>query len=142
MERVKLTATLALAAIAIAGCGGEDRPPEPPQPAPAEAEWADPRGDQERGGLSVEADPGGAPAFRPATLRASAGRVALELVNPSSTAHALCVESAELGALGCTGTFRGDRSTLRLRLEPGRYTFFCSVPGHREAGMQGALAVS
>jgi plastocyanin len=138
--KFRMNAAAALVLVALAGCGDEDRPPAQPQPA---AEWEDPRGEQEgrAGGLAVEADAGGAPVFRPDALRTDAGRVALELVNPSSTAHSLCVESAQQGALGCTGTFRGDRGTLRLRLEPGRYTFFCSVPGHREAGMHGTLAV-
>jgi plastocyanin len=139
--KLRVHAALALVLVAIAGCGGgDDAPPEPPR---AEAEWVDPRGGPEGkgGGLSVEADPGGEPVFRPDALRTTAGRVALELVNPSSTAHSLCVESAEQGALGCTGTFRGDRSTLRLRLKADRYTFFCGVPDHRAAGMQGTLAV-
>jgi plastocyanin len=144
MERVSTTfrvyAAAALALLALAGCGDEERPPAQPTPA---AEWADPRGGQEGrgGGLAVEADPGGAPVFRPESLRTDAGRVALELVNPSTTAHSLCVEAAEQAALGCTGTFSGDRGTLRLRLQPGSYTLFCNVPGHRAAGMQGTLAV-
>ena len=137
---VKVTAAAVLALVAPAGCGDEDRPTAQPTPA---AEWVDPRGGQEgrAGGLAVEADRGGAPAFRPDALRAEAGRVALELVNPSTTAHSLCVEAEEQGALGCTGTFRGDRGTLRLRLPAGRYTFFCNVPGHRAAGMHGTLTV-
>jgi plastocyanin len=142
MERLSMTSrmTAALVFVALAGCGGEDPPPAQPTPA---ATAADPRGEQEAraGGLSVEADPGGAPVFRPDALEGKAGRVTLELVNLSSTAHSLCVEGADQGALGCTGTFRGDRGRLRLRLPAGRYTFFCSVPGHREAGMQGTLAV-
>ena len=139
--KLRVTAATALALIALAGCGEEDRPPaEPPAPA---AESPDPRGEQEgrAGGLAVEADPGGAPVFRPESLRTDAGRVALELVNPSTTAHSLCVEAAEQAVLGCTGTFSGDRGTLRLRLQPGSYTLFCNVPGHRAAGMQGTLAV-
>jgi plastocyanin len=138
--RLRVSAAAALALVALAGCGDEDRPPAQPTPA---AEWADPRGEQEgrAGGLAVEADPGGAPVFRPESLRTEAGRVALQLVNPSTTAHSLCVEAAEQAALGCTGTFRGDRGTLRLRLEAGRYTFFCNVAGHRAAGMRGTLVV-
>ena len=138
--KFKVTTAAALALVALAGCGDGDRPPAQPTPA---AEVADPRGAQEGrpGGLTVEADPGGAPVFRPDSLRGEARRVTLELVNLSSTAHSLCVEAADQGALGCTGTFRGDRGTLRLRLPAGRYTFFCSVPGHRAAGMRGTLAI-
>jgi len=144
MERLtmtlKVSAAAALALVALTGCGGKDRPPAQPTPA---AEAADPSGEQERrpGALTVTADPGGAPVFRPDSLRADAGRVRLELINLSSTAHSLCVEAADQGALGCTGTFRGDRAALRLRLKSGRYAFYCSVPGHRGAGMQGILTV-
>ena len=44
--------------------------------------------------------------------------------------------------LGATPTFKGGAMTLTLKLKPGKYIFYCSVPGHRQAGMEGTLNVS
>lgn len=36
----------------------------------------------------------------------------------------------------------GGTDTERLRIDaPGRYTFFCTLPGHRDGGMEGTLVV-
>ena len=44
--------------------------------------------------------------------------------------------------LAATPTFTGGARTLTLKLKPGTYTFYCSVPGHRQGGMEGTLSVS
>ena len=44
--------------------------------------------------------------------------------------------------LGATPTFQGGSKTLTVTLKAGTYKFYCSVPGHRQAGMLGTLTVS
>jgi plastocyanin len=68
--------------------------------------------------------------------------VTIKFTNASPYVHNLTIEQGTSGsAIGATPTFQGGTRTLRVRLSPGRYTFYCSVPGHRAAGMQGTLIV-
>ena len=53
----------------------------------------------------------------------------------------MTVESSSGKVLGATPTFQGGSRTLSLTLKAGTYKFFCSVPGHRMAGMEGTLTV-
>ena len=45
-------------------------------------------------------------------------------------------------ALGETPIFTGGTRKLTLKLAAGTYSFFCAVPGHRQAGMEGVLTVT
>ena len=36
----------------------------------------------------------------------------------------------------------GGSAELKVTLKPGKYTFYCDIPGHREAGMEGTLTVT
>ena len=36
----------------------------------------------------------------------------------------------------------GGTSKVTADLKPGKYEFYCSVPGHEQAGMKGTLTVS
>jgi cytochrome c oxidase subunit 2 len=66
--------------------------------------------------------------------------VTLNLVNEGAGPHDFTIDghpeaSSELYNPGQTGT-------LTLNLPPGTYEYYCSVPGHKEAGMHGTLTVT
>jgi uncharacterized cupredoxin-like copper-binding protein len=60
----------------------------------------------------------------------------------SPLAHNVTVESSSGSVLGATPTFQGGTKTLTLGLKAGTYKFYCTVPGHRMAGMEGTLTVN
>jgi len=92
--------------------------------------------------LSIAADPSGALKFTKSTLTAKAGTVTISFTNSSPLAHNLTVQQGTSGpVVGATPTFMGGTKTLTLKLKAGTYTYYCSVPGHRAAGMQGTLTV-
>jgi plastocyanin len=73
-------------------------------------------------------------------LSAKAGTVTINFANASPLEHNVTIAQAGK-VLGATPTFTGGSKSLTLTLAPGTYTFYCSVPGHRQAGMQGTLVV-
>lgn len=89
--------------------------------------------------VSFTADPGGELAYLEDSAEAEAGTVTVELTNESTTPHDVRIEDG--GEIGGTDVITGDTTTAEVELEPGEYTFYCSVPGHREAGMEGPLTV-
>jgi plastocyanin len=91
--------------------------------------------------LSLEANAEGQLSFGKTSLSAKAGKVSIDFTNMSPEGHNLTVESASGEKVGATPTFQGGSKTLSLNLKPGTYKFFCSVPGHRMAGMEGTLTV-
>jgi plastocyanin len=91
--------------------------------------------------LSVAANPEGQLKFDKTSLTAKAGKVTIDFANMSSIGHNMTVESSAGKVEGATPTFEGGSKSVTLNLKPGTYKFFCSVPGHRQAGMEGTLTV-
>jgi plastocyanin len=91
--------------------------------------------------LSLQADPSGMLAFIPTALTAKAGKVTIDFANASPIQHNLVVAKGTSVA-GSTPVFNGGTKTLTVTLTKGTYTYYCSVPGHRQAGMQGTLTVN
>jgi uncharacterized cupredoxin-like copper-binding protein len=91
--------------------------------------------------LNLAANPEGQLSYDTKQLSAKAGTVMITMANASPVEHNVTIAEGSK-ALGSTPTFSGGSKTLTVKLKPGKYTFYCSVPGHRQAGMEGTLTVS
>lgn len=80
--------------------------------------------------------------FDPAKLAAPAGEITVQLAAPDRMAHQFVVELDGQPDPVAVGLDDGGVGVGTVELEAGTYTFYCGVPGHREAGMQGTLTVS
>jgi plastocyanin len=79
-------------------------------------------------------------AYKFADAEAPAGTVRFTSENPQTVPHDIAIEGNGASGKGEVVT-QGGVSEFTADLEPGDYTFFCSVPGHREGGMEGTLTV-
>ena len=129
-----LLSMLALGALGLAACGDDEEEPAPA----AETETTV---EAEGEAVTLEADPDGALAYVQDQLDASAGAVTIEFDNPSSTGHDVVVEDAQGAEVTRTDVISEDSATAAGEFKAGDYTYFCSVSGHREAGMEGTLTV-
>ena len=91
--------------------------------------------------LKLAANPSGALSYDTKQLSAKAGKVAIAFTNASPLEHDVTIAQGST-VLGATPVFQSGTKTVTLSLKPGTYTFYCSVPGHRQAGMEGTLSVS
>jgi mono/diheme cytochrome c family protein len=108
--------------------------------AAAGAPKQEPLAKAEGGTLDIPADPNGATAYTFADAEAPAGPLTINSVNKSSTDHDIAIEGNGVNEKGEV-VRDGGTSTLKADLKAGKYTFFCSVDGHRAAGMEGTLTV-
>ncbi len=153
-RRVPMVSLLALAGaiLALAGCGGSKGTSSsastatPAATAPAttatsttESTAAAPA--PSSSALSLATNPEGQLKYDKTSLSAKAGKVTIAFTNSAPLPHNVTVESSSGSTVGATPTFQGGSKALSLNLKPGTYKFYCSVPGHRQAGMEGTLVV-
>jgi plastocyanin len=93
------------------------------------------------GQLALAANPTGLLAYNTKTLTATSTHVVIDFTNKSPLAHNVTIANTAGKVLGATPTFQGGSRTLTLTLPAGTYTYYCSVPGHEQAGMKGTLTV-
>jgi mono/diheme cytochrome c family protein len=92
---------------------------------------------EKSGVISIPADPGGQLAFTASKADGTAGPATIEMPNQSGTNHDIVIDGLGKGPVVSKGV-----SSFKATLAAGKtYTYYCSVPGHRQAGMQGTLTV-
>jgi mono/diheme cytochrome c family protein len=95
------------------------------------------------GRLEIDANPTGQLAYEVSSATAPAGQLTIDSRNASTTPHDIALQQGANGPVLQTGktVSGGGVSTVSVDLRPGRYTFFCTLPGHRQAGMVGTITV-
>jgi plastocyanin len=137
-----LIAVVALAGFGLAACGGDDdEDTTAAATATTTTETAPAGGGGGASAVDISAAADGSLAFDQTDLTTKAGAVTINFDNPASLTHDVKVEDSSGTELGGTDLVSQGDATATVDLQPGSYTFFCSVPGHREAGMEGTLTV-
>lgn len=96
----------------------------------------------QNGVLKIPADPGGQLSYTTKVASAGAGKLlTVQSLNASSVPHDIAIEGNGVREKVGKVVSNGGVSKIQVKLKPGQYTFFCTVQGHREAGMVGKLTV-
>lgn len=78
--------------------------------------------------------------FDPENAEAPAGIDTIKMDSESGL-HTLVFDNGKLPGFKLEAS-SGESDQLKANLRPGRYTIYCDVPGHREAGMEGTITVT
>jgi len=148
MKKLAALLALALASVALVACGSSNSTTTTSTTNGGEAGGgaATEGGEKASGGgggstLEFEADPGGQLAYTTTEATAKAGKVTIDFKNPQGLTHDVAIEDSGGTTVGQTELIASSATSTTVNLKPGTYTYYCTVPGHREAGMEGTLTV-
>ncbi|HSS04310.1 MAG TPA: plastocyanin/azurin family copper-binding protein [Solirubrobacterales bacterium] len=149
MKKLAALFVLALASAALVACGSSNSTTTTSTSSGGEANGgAAAEGEKEAGGsegggstVDFEADPSGELAYTTTEASAKAGQVKIDFKNPQGLTHDVAIEDSSGEEVGKTELIAKGETSTNVNLKPGTYTYFCTVPGHREAGMEGTLTV-
>jgi plastocyanin len=94
------------------------------------------------GAIKIEANPTGLLKYTESSIKATEGNETVTFTNNSPLEHDVVLINSANKILGQTPIFDHGSKSFTVKLAAGTYTYYCSVPGHREAGMQGTLTVT
>jgi plastocyanin len=150
MKKAAVAFALVLASIALVACGGGSSSSSSESTGETTSESG-----AAAGGKSGEAEgksAGGATAlnievassglaYGSSNATAKAGKVTVDFTNPQPLTHDVAFEDSSGKTVGKTELIAEGSDSAVVDLKPGTYHYYCTVPGHREAGMEGTLTV-
>jgi plastocyanin len=146
MKKVAVAFALILASVALVACGSSSSDSSSTSAETTESQAETGAGQAEGGSagsaaaLDIEAASSGL-AYASDTATAKAGKVTLNFTNPQPLTHDVAIEDSSGKTIGKTELIAEGSDSATVNLKPGEYTYYCTVPGHREAGMEGTLTV-
>jgi plastocyanin len=133
-----LFSVLALAAFGVGACGDDDDDGGGETTATTTEETTE-AGGGGGGGGTVEVSSSEGISYDQSSLAIKPGAVTIEFTNDAGIDHDVVIEDAQGNEVARTDVISSGTTSTEADLDPGEYTFFCSVDGHREAGMEGPL---
>ncbi len=151
MKKVAVAFALVLASFALVACGsssddssstssGGETTSESGAAAGGGSKEAEGGSAGSASALDIEAASSGL-AYSSDSASAKAGKVTVNFTNPQPLAHDVAFEDSSGKTIGKSELITEGSDAAVVDLKPGEYTFYCTVPGHREAGMEGTLTV-
>ncbi len=158
MKKLLVLFAMLLAALALAACGGGGSSTseatgaagaaEEAEEAAGEAEEGAEEAEKEAEGgtagasaLNFEAAPTGNLEYTKDSATSKPGKVTVNFTNSSPVPHDVAIENSEGETIGQTEVISEGSDSTEVDLKPGTYHFYCTIPGHRQAGMEGTLTV-
>jgi plastocyanin len=145
MKKAAVAITLILAALALVACGDSSDDSSSTSAETTESQTETSEGPAEGGSggsaaaLDIEAGEG--LTYTSDSATAKTGKVTVNFTNPQPLTHDVAIEDSGGKTIGQTDLIAEGSDSAAVDLKPGEYTFYCTVPGHREAGMEGTLTV-
>jgi hypothetical protein len=124
MKKILIVLALAATGATLAACGGG--------------------GGSNETTLTLVADPSGAPKFDKSSLTADAGKITIQLHNPTSTPQNVAIKDQQGKVYGITNGGKyvaNGTASVTVDLDAGTYIYYSTQPGFEQKGMKGILSV-
>jgi plastocyanin len=146
MKKLAVLFALVLASFALVACGDSDDSTSGDTTVTTNESQSEGGGKAKGGSAGGSAtldiaSPSSGLAYDSDSASAKAGKVTLNYTNPQPIAHDVAVENSGGEVVGKTELVTEGSDSTEFDIKPGQYTFYCTVPGHREAGMEGTLTI-